>query len=209
MAALAGATLIYVRTTQNGTTICLSRVTLLIFETAAWKLPPQDNGSKRVRGVSLKSRLLESNRARRNPRSRHVWLACHVSARKNSGAGVWRRHRRPPSLFARIHYLGNRKRRKLLIKDLPTLWLLQAVCRHLKPSVSSPLKGKKKQNSDILISRQRKSSSWQQPNSPATGEGGREGERERKRLGENNAGRHIWRYIYTFSRHDEPIFDVF
>lgn len=48
-----------------------------------------------------------------------------------------------PSLFAQIHYLGNGKRRKLLIKDIPTLWLLQAVCRHLEPAVSSPLKEKK------------------------------------------------------------------
>lgn len=48
-----------------------------------------------------------------------------------------------PSLFPQIHYLGNGKRRKLLIKDVPTLWLLQAVCRHLEPAVSSPLKGKK------------------------------------------------------------------
>lgn len=70
--------------------------------------------------------------------------------------------------------------RKLLIKDVPTLWLLQAVCRHLKPSVSSPLKEKwRKKNSNILISRQRKSSSWQQPNSPATGEEkGREEEKD-------------------------------
>lgn len=48
-----------------------------------------------------------------------------------------------PSLFPQIHYLENGKRRKLLIKDIPTLWLLQAVCRHLEPAVSSPLKEKK------------------------------------------------------------------
>lgn len=49
------------------------------------------------------------------------------------------------SLFAQIHYLGNGKRRKLLIKDVPTLWLLQAVCRHLEPAVSSPLKERKRE----------------------------------------------------------------
>lgn len=32
---------------------------------------------------------------------------------------------------------------KLLIKDLPTLWLPQAVCRHLEPAASCPLKRKK------------------------------------------------------------------
>lgn len=48
-----------------------------------------------------------------------------------------------PALFPQIHYLGNGKRRKLLIKDIPTLWLLQAVCRHLEPAASYPLKEKR------------------------------------------------------------------
>lgn len=34
---------------------------------------------------------------------------------------------------------------KLLIKDVPTLWLLQAVCRHLEPAVSSPLKERERE----------------------------------------------------------------
>lgn len=101
-----------------------------------------------------------------------------------------------PSLFPQIHYLENGKRRKLLIKDIPTLWLLQAVCRHLEPAVSSPLKERK--NSNILISWQRNSASWQQPNSPATGE---EGERDRKRDWEKTTHEDTFEDIFTHSLH--------
>lgn len=62
----------------------------------------------------------------------------------------------------------------------------------------------KRNKKNILISWQRNSASWQQPNSPATGEEG--GTKER--LGENNTRGYIWRYIYTFSLRDEPTFDA-
>lgn len=105
-----------------------------------------------------------------------------------------------PSLFAQIHYLGNGKRRKLLIKDIPTLWLLQAVCRHLEPAVSSPLKEKKQQHID---QRQRNSASWQQPNSPATGEErGREKERGWEKTTHEDTFEDIFTHsLYTTSQH--------
>lgn len=81
------------------------------------RLPPPDNGLKCVRGVSLKSRLLESDHARRrDPLSptRAPALSCH--RQDNTGAVVCRRRRRrrrPSSLFAWIHYLGSGEVRKI------------------------------------------------------------------------------------------------
>lgn len=46
----------------------------------------------------------------------------------------------PPSQNSLLRKCG---KWKLLIKDLPTLWLPQAVCRHLEPAASCPLKRKK------------------------------------------------------------------
>lgn len=129
--------------------------------------------------------------------------ACHVTARiiqvLLSGAG----ENCPPSHththpLLQIHNLGNGKRRKLLIKGVPALWLLQAVCRHLEPAVSSPLKEKERGN--ILIN----GGTALCDNSPTPPQ-------QWKRWGggrENNTQRHIWRYIYTFSPQDEPTFDV-
>lgn len=178
-AALEGTNPICVITTQNVTTICLSQVTLLIF-----KLQPENSNLKIMawnvsEGCHLKADYFKE--IMRGGILFHDTCDCmSYHHQDNTGAVVWCRHHRPLPLSSQIHYLGNRKVRKLLIKDVPTLWLLQAVCRHLKPSVSSPLKEKwRKKNNDILISRQRKSSSWQQPNSPATGEEkGREEEKD-------------------------------
>lgn len=47
-------------------------------------------------------------------------------------------HSPPNSLFRKCG------KWKLLIKDLPTLWLPRAVCRHLEPAASCPLKRKEK-----------------------------------------------------------------
>lgn len=114
---------------------------------ATWWLPPQDNGLKCVMGCHLKAHYKKvimwgGGKPSTLP---HVRLH-HVM----SPAGEHRCCCLVPvqivsTLFAQIHYLGNGKRRKLLIKDVPTLWLLQAVCRHLEPAVSSPLKERKRE----------------------------------------------------------------
>lgn len=86
---------------------------------------------------------------RRKPPFRHVkyvcmcvMSTCHVTTRiiqvLLSGASE-----NCPLPLSTNSLFRNGKRRKLLIKDIPTLWLLQAVCRHLEPAVSSPLKEKK------------------------------------------------------------------
>lgn len=138
-------------------------------------------------GVSLKSTLLESDHVSRRRREKpfvlpHVRLHGVMSPAGGtqvllSGASA---NCLPPH-FAQIHYLGKGERRgKLLIKDVPTLWLLQAVCRHLEPAVSSPLKEREGEGEEgwkpgnILISRLRNSTSWQQTRLPRNNEGERE-----------------------------------
>lgn len=70
--------------------------------------------------------------------------------------------------------------------------------------VFSSEREKKQQHIDQPTEEQRFMTTTQLPHNR-----GRDGgERDRKRLGENNTRGHIWRYIYTFSPHDEPTFDV-
>lgn len=140
-------------------------------------------------------------------------LCVCVSCRRhdNTGGVVLCRWKWSPPSTPQIHNLGNGKGRKLLIKDVPTLWLLQAVCRHLESAASSPLEEKKtgtywsadgetahldKSPTNTPLPPLQRGKIW--------GGGGGGG------LGENKHTRgHIWRYIYTFSPHDESTFDVF
>lgn len=104
------------------------------------------------------------------------------------------------SLFAQIHYLGNRKVRKLLIKDVPTLWLLQAVCRHLKPSVSSPLKEKykKKQKTATYWSADRGRALHDNNLTPPQ-RGKRRGERKKKTGRKQHTRTHLKIYLHILS----------
>lgn len=98
--------------------------------------PPRDNGLKCVRGVSLKSALLESDhvssssgsRRRRRRREKPLRAAtrasarCHVTGRRNTGAVVWCQCKlSPASLCTNSLFRKWEEEGKLLIKDVPTL----------------------------------------------------------------------------------------
>lgn len=129
-----------------------------------------------------------------------VGMSCHHQ--DNTGVVVWCQWRLSPSLFPQIHYLGNGKSRKIT-DQRRTNSLTSSSCLSTFRTSCVFSSEREKKNSNILISRQKNSASWQQPNSPATGEEERKKDREK-----NNTRGHIWRYIYTFSLHDEPTFDV-
>lgn len=177
-------------------------MTLLIFKTATWRLPPQDNGLKCVIGVSLKSRLLESNHARRKPPFRHVKCvsACHVTTGiiqvLLSGAS----ENCPLPLCT--NSLFRKWEEEKITDQRRTNSLTSSSCLSTFRT-SCVFSSEREKNSNILISRQRNSASWQQPNSPATGEvRGREKERDWEKTTHEDTFEDIFTHsLYMTSQH--------
>lgn len=136
-------------------------------------------------------------------------MSCH--RQDNTGAVVWRRrHRPPPSLCT--DSLFRKQEGEKITDQRPTNSLTSSSCLStFKTSCvfSSEREMKKKQwHIDQPTEEELFMTTTELPRN-----GGREGEtqREKEREGdwETTTQRgHIWRYIYTFSLHDEPIFDV-